>query len=177
MKISPVAALLIVTRIGWIPIVAVGLLVLSLALYVLVLPALQNEDRMVAHALEGLRTGKSVRPAEHELATRFADLRAQFAKPADRGELLKSLFKMGNEAGIALTQAEYRWQDDPDCGCVAMRVSLPVKGGYVPIRRFIDNALASLPSLALDEISFRRSSVKTTGVEGQLRFTLYFDEG
>ena len=58
-----------------------------------------------------------------------------------------------------------------------MRVSVPVKGGYVPIRRFIDNALASLPSLALDEISFRRSSVKATGVEGQLRFTLYFVEG
>lgn len=172
---SPLAVALILARVGWLPVLATGLLGLAALAQFVLLPALQEESRGIRRSLAAIQSGNQP-PADRELASLFAAFRGQLAQPDDRGELLKSLFKTGNDAGVTLAQAEYQWQADADCGCLAMQMTLPVKGGYLPIRRFLDNALVSLPALSLDEVSFRRGTVKAAGIEAQIRLTLYFGD-
>jgi Tfp pilus assembly protein PilO len=164
-------------RVGWLPVVVAGLLAVALAAQFVLLPILQEKTQVIQRSLADLQTGSQTSPHAHELAARYKSFRSQLAKTDERGALLKLLFKTGSDAGITLSQAEYQWRADAACGCLAMQMVLPIKGGYVPIRRFLDNVLVSLPAVSLDEISFRRSTVKASGIEAQLRLTLYFADG
>jgi hypothetical protein len=53
------------------------------------------------------------------------------------------------------------------------QMKLPVRGTYRQLRQFIEQALAQLPSLALDGVEFRREAVGAAGLESGVEFSLY----
>jgi len=53
------------------------------------------------------------------------------------------------------------------------QVTLPVKGSYVQIRQFVDQALIDVPVAALDDINFKREAIGATQLEARIKFTLY----
>jgi hypothetical protein len=52
-------------------------------------------------------------------------------------------------------------------------IKLPVSGNYAQIRSFLQNALAEIPVLSLDEVKFKRERASDASVQADLRLTLY----
>lgn len=174
--ISPLQLSLLATRAGWLPLLALLCLLLAAGAHFVLVPQLQQRIETSQQALTNVRIQHLEADTSSELAARHADFRARLASPKDRGDLLKSLFKLAADANVTLVQADYRLQPDADCACQQLQITLPVKGTYVQVRTFVEAALANIPALALDEIAFRRETVKNPNVEARLRLSLYLRE-
>ncbi len=117
---------------------------------------------------EAARSGIPLRGSEAELG-RFYD----FFATAPLTAWLDKLYVAADTAQLTLEQGEYRTIADPSGKLVRYQVTLPVKGTYVQIRRFIDLALTEVPVAALDEVRFKRENIATTQMEARVRFTLF----
>lgn len=166
-------ARLLLARMGWLP--ALSLLGLGVAAWLHLgwVPDMQRRASVSQLRMSELQAASAQAEEPGEQSSRYTQFRAQLASEDDRGELLKTLFKIAADSGVALNKADYRSKRDGDCGCSQLQIMLPVKGSYPQIRAFVDAALVKLPSLALDELSFRRENVKAALIEAHLRFTLY----
>lgn len=168
---------LLLIRAGWLPVMAVACLTAAAMLHFVAVPHVETRTTASQRQLAELQAGHESSAPSQVLAARYADIRAQLASSEDRGDLLKSLFKIAAENGVTLAQADYRVQSDPECACQRLQITLPVRGTYPRVRAFIDAALAAMSALSLDEISLRRESVKSPNVEAQLRLSLFLRAG
>lgn len=87
--------------------------------------------------------------------------------------LLKTIYRAARDEAITLAEGEYKYSHGKAGGIGMYQVDLPVKGSYVQIRRFIVKVLNSVPSAALDEVSFKREIVGSGELEARIRFTIY----
>jgi hypothetical protein len=89
-----------------------------------------------------------------------------------RQDLLR-LQSVAQKHGIRLRSGEYRFSADAGTGLGRHQIVLPITGPYLNVRAFIAEALAELPSLALDSASFKRDTVAAREIEARLQFSLY----
>jgi hypothetical protein len=75
-------------------------------------------------------------------------------------------------AGLNFERGEYRPVTDGTADLVGYQITLPVRGSYPQVRRFLDRAMRHTPGLALDGITFQREDAGKA-LEAQLRFTLF----
>jgi len=143
----------------------------------------------------------SIRPLEARIAERGQDLariekQARDAQPADapRTSLLEerlaafndtlcdrarldayvgSVFEQAAKQGLALAQAEYKLEHDKAGGFSAYQMTLPVRGPYPRLRRFVDATLAETGCAALDDVDFKREAIGATQTEAKLRFVFF----
>jgi hypothetical protein len=124
------------------------------------------------HALR-LASAASAQPplpvAEQRLEQFYRTLGAR----RDAEQPVKTMFATAQQAGLALTQAEYKSRFDQNGRLHAYQVLLPVKGSYSVIRQFCEKTLLAIPYASLDEISFKREAIATPTLDAKLRFTLY----
>jgi hypothetical protein len=52
-------------------------------------------------------------------------------------------------------------------------MQLPVAGSYTAVRGFVQDALRTMPTLALDGAAFKRDAAAAEALEVTLRWTLY----
>jgi hypothetical protein len=76
-----------------------------------------------------------------------------------------------------LEQGDYRLASAKGDKLERYQITLPVKGSYPQIRKFIGRLLADLPAASLDGVSFLRQKIGDTQVESQLKLTLYLGDG
>ena len=74
---------------------------------------------------------------------------------------------------LVLEQGEYRLSSDKTGKLARYQVTLPVKGSYLQIRQFVDQALIDVPVATLDDINFKREAIGATQLEARIKFTLY----
>ena len=53
------------------------------------------------------------------------------------------------------------------------QIAFPVTGPYPQIRAFIDNALATMPAVALEDLVLDRKSIADGAIDAQLRMTVF----
>lgn len=164
------------TEIGGLALFAMLLLALAASGHFIVLPKLQEAIEANHDALSVARIVPDASNARHQMTVRYGEFTARLGDLNERGHYLKTLFREAAEAGVTLSQGDYHTQADTDCACQQLQVILPIRGTYPQIRAFVDAALEKIPSLSLDEISFRRDSVKTPAVEARLRLTLFLKQ-
>lgn len=87
------------------------------------------------------------------------------------------LLYMASANGLTPEKAVYKTGHHKQASFSRYEVNLPVRGTYVDIRTFINQALNALPSLALNEISLVRQDTGTDEVEANLRFTFFLRKG
>lgn len=98
----------------------------------------------------------------------------RFLPPVDDlPALLRALYDAAERQHLTLAQADYRYQHGRDSLILGYRIALPVKGGYLAIRRFLGAALDAVPSLALESIHFSRQRPDDVNVEAQVELLLY----
>ena len=85
-------------------------------------------------------------------------------------ELLKQLVAVAARNRITLAKADYKPQGED--GFLRYRITLPIKADYADVQAFIVGALAALPTLTLDSVTFSRDRIGSAGVEARIHLTL-----
>lgn len=100
-----------------------------------------------------------------------------FPAPQKAPILLKTIYRAARGESLSLTEGEYKYSPGKTGRIGKYQVDLPVKGSYVQIRKFIVKVLNSVPSAALDEVSFKREIIGSGELEAKVRFTIYLGAG
>lgn len=159
---------------------SLGLLAFCLVAYLsALLPAQQRLTETLAQAsnlrtqMAKSRATQMATPApEVQLSSFYQSFPAHAATP----DLLEKLYAAAADSGIALEQGDYRLISRRGDKLARYQITLPVKGTYPQIRKFISHLLADLPAASLDGVSFLRQKIGDTQVESQLKLTLYLGD-
>lgn len=94
-------------------------------------------------------------------------------KAASLEDNLQALHDAGRAAGLELKRLEYRMAEEKRWRLKQYQIIAPINSSYPRVRDFVGIALAKVPSLALDHISFQKQKVGDATVAAELRFTLF----
>ncbi len=90
--------------------------------------------------------------------------------------LFHAIYSAARNESISLAQGEYKYSLGKAGRIGIYQVNLPVKGSYIQIRKFIVKVLNSVPSAALEEVSFKRDSIGKGDLEAKIRFSIYLSD-
>jgi hypothetical protein len=122
--------------------------------------------RMVPKAK--VAVSKTLNPADQ-----LAEFYRFFPNEDTAADWMRKLYAAAALQGVDLEQGDYQLVHDPDGKITRYDIVLPVRGGYLQIRKFIAQALMDVPALSLDSITFSRQKIGDAAIDAQLRFTLY----
>lgn len=95
-----------------------------------------------------------------------------FESERTANDWLARLHAIGREAGVEFRSAGYRMRDT-GTRVERYEIALPVTGSYAQIRAFLESALAEIPVLSLDQVSFSKQNVSEPWVQAELRLSLH----
>jgi len=160
-------------RFGPAGVLGIGVALACAGFYVQALAPLEANIAAQRKALERLQTRTPYRPVSSD--GREADLArfyALFPPVAQLSGEVERLHRFARGAGLELAQGEYRLERRPE-GLWAYRVTLPVRGSYPQLRRFLSTVLADMPIASIDALRFERKKALDTQVEAQVRLTVH----
>jgi Tfp pilus assembly protein PilO len=132
------------------------------------LASLERNARRAMIERQGERQGVHVSP--EETRQRLLD---RFPSENQLNSELGRLIEMATEQGLQVPSGDYRLMPGKDGLFDRYVISLPVKGNYRAIRRYVMAVRSEFPDLAIDDITLRRENIGSTEVEVQLRFVLF----
>lgn len=91
----------------------------------------------------------------------------------DMGSSLRQIFEAAAENDLVVEQVEYKLEAYDKVRFNRYHILMPMSGGYINIRKFINLAMQTNPSLSLDHVSFNRETAADTFVDVNLDFSLY----
>ena len=74
---------------------------------------------------------------------------------------------------LSLMHGEYTGADLPTAGLVRYKITLPLKGSYGQIRRFVSEATKTVPGLTLDDVTLQRPNIGDAQVEARVQLSLF----
>jgi len=161
---------------GWPGAVAMLLFAASAAFVFLSLTPVRDRVAALQRDAKNLRLqSKASAPREKALnpAEQLGEFYRFFPRQESVPDGMAALYNAAAQHNLNLEQAEYRLAHDRDGKLTRYEVVLPVKGGYVQLRKFIAQVLADVPSLSLDSVTFNRQKIGDDGVDAQLKLTFY----
>jgi Tfp pilus assembly protein PilO len=161
---------------GWQGTAAIALAVFAVALFLFTIAPLQAQVEGLRTEVEALESRSAAQPVAAQLPQgpeqQLAAFYSQLASSAHAPELLRQLHSLAQADGLRLERGEYRPVSEGKSDLLAYQITLPVRGAYPQVRRFLDQAMREMPGLALDGIAFQRETAGSA-LEAQLRFTLF----
>ena len=88
------------------------------------------------------------------------------------GELGK-LLDLAEQDGLQFSGGEYRLVAGKEKLLDRYVVSLPVRGDYQEVRRFLMTLRDEFPALAIEDVSLRRDKIGSSEIDAQLRLVLF----
>jgi hypothetical protein len=151
-----------------------GLLGAALAFYLAaVSPARKEIAALQERSAEAARHGER-RSAPAPVTTAQIDrFKGFFPALESAPDWLRTLYGIAEREQLELAQGSYRLSDDRVLGLAQYRITLPVRGGYPQIRRFIAGALDAIPALSLEEVTFQREKIGDGAVEAKIGLALH----
>lgn len=161
------------SRLGW-PGVAAGLLLASAvaAQFFFVQPLEARIDTMTTPS--GHMQVR--RAAADDPAQRLERFHRHFRQSGPVADQLARIYRIAAAHGVTLAKGEYRLVGDADSPLRRYEVTFPVTAPYPSIRAFLGEALEELPTAALEQVTFERKRIGESGVEAQVRLTLYVEQ-
>lgn len=140
-------------------------------------PELARVERMTAErqrtALGLANTPPAAVTSDQERLGRFY---AALVAPKDVPVALAKVFDLAQTAKISVRQGEFQRVANAAGRYQVLQFSLPVKAGYGQVMDFVDEVLAALPALSLEEIVFKRETAGSANLEATLKFALYLSD-
>jgi Tfp pilus assembly protein PilO len=163
-------------KLGWQGVAGIVLIIVSLVgAFGLLLPETVRLDRQHAE-LQTLREqlpqrkGRWVeRSPQSSLETFYGFLPEEGKANAQVGILLYA----AEVNGLVFEKVSYKLSRAKQGRICRYQISLPIRGTYMQIRTFVNQALNEMPALALNDIGFTRQEADTEQVEANLTFTLF----
>lgn len=168
---------------GWPGVVAIALLAANLAFYFSVtIPARDEVERLRASA--EYAQAKKQRLARNHLATLpptpASDLQrfnAFFPPAQEAPKWISTVYAAARGEKLVLERGDYKGLRDVGVPLVRYQMTLPVKGTYPQIRRFIAEILEEIPSASIDDISIKRDKISSEAVDARIKISLYMKDG
>jgi hypothetical protein len=162
---------------------ALGALCLLAALAVLLLEARPAAQRVAGFAQrQAALQQRAAEPSEPVGAARTPGQQLlafyeDFPATSEIADVLAGVHAIAQAQQLSLDLGEYAVVKTPGARLDRVRITLPVKGGYEPLRQLVFEALRLYPSLALESLSLRRDKVSDEVLDGRLVFMLYVEHG
>ena len=96
-----------------------------------------------------------------------------FTSDQDTTDYLAKIYSLAQSNGLVLRKGDYKVTRNQGERITQYQISLPVTGGYNPIRSFAADVLDEVPTLSLDQIRFERKHANDSTVDAEIIFTLY----
>lgn len=94
---------------------------------------------------------------------------------AEKADLeLKTIVSMAEKLKLTLDSGKYETLTRATAEIRSLEVSLPLKGNYPQIKRFLALTINALPNAVLSQVTMHRSSVDSTQIEADVVFMFYF---
>jgi Tfp pilus assembly protein PilO len=159
---------------------AIGALLLAAGAGYAALVLVPTRDRLAADEVKVAR-------AERKAAAVRSGLEAAPLSPAQRRERffnalpattevtqsVERIYAAAAAEKLSLMHGEYTGADLPAAGIVRYKITLPLKGSYPQVRRFIAEALKTVPGLTLDDVALQRQKIDETQVEARVQLSLF----
>lgn len=161
---------------GWPGAAGAALIAFGAALYFGGLMPLQGRIAELRQAVAAATPGRAkpeVVNADQGPAARLAAFYRFFPGRAGVPDALARIYAAAGAAGLTLDQGEYKSFKAPEGGLERLQVTLPVKGTYGQVRRFVAEVLNRVPIAALDDVSFKRDAIGSDILQAEIRFSLY----
>jgi len=186
------AARFLTTAIAWLrhaaahvrplPLVALLLVAASVIAQVVLLPgrdaAIEQAERELVRAEKALRRAAMAAEAEGRQPDGApASPLERFQSEAQRNATLGRLLDIASAQGLQIPTGDYRLVAAKGGPLERYVLTLPVRGQYLSIRRYVAAVRADFADLAVDDVTLRRESVATNEVEAQLRFIVFARRG
>lgn len=162
---------------GWPGMLGLGLLLLACGFYYSTLRSEQSRLDGLHQQIAKQREQRAA-PAEGAggpttPADKLAAFYGFFPRPGDLPDLLAKVFAAAKAQGLQLEHGEYRVLTDNVGGLTQFQITLPLRGTYPQIRKFVDGAMAVVPTLSLESIQFDRQKVGDPAVDANVKLAVY----
>lgn len=88
-------------------------------------------------------------------------------------QYVERIYAAAEAEKLSLMHGEYTGAELPTANLVRYKITLPLKGSYGQIRRFIAEATKTVPGLALDDVALQRPSIGDAQVEARVQMSLF----
>lgn len=165
---------------GWPGAVGMGGLAMCLALYFsAVQPAQQQLDtaRLSASMLNeriaraGQASDDRTRPVDEQLAAFYRN----FPSERDATDWIGKIAAIAQRDGLTLQQVDYKADRDRTGKLTQFQMSLPLRGEYQTLRRFLSDLRAEIPVVSLEQVQFERQQVGDPLVDAKLRLIIFLE--
>jgi len=92
-------------------------------------------------------------------------------------EYLGRIVAIADASNLSLDRGDYEFATTQSSEISSYRVTLPVRGGYPQVRRFIEDTLAGIPAIALESLRVERNAVTDQVVAADLEFAILVRNG
>lgn len=105
--------------------------------------------------------------------TQLSEFYGAFPTEDKETEILASIYAAAAHHNLALETGEYKRQNDDSHKLIRYQATFPIQGSYVQIRKFMADVLTALPSVSLDDVSFKRDSIGSGSLDARVKLTLF----
>jgi Tfp pilus assembly protein PilO len=166
---------------GWPGILGIGVLVMCATFYLSTLQPAAERLRETQQSAASLRdqmkqAGEVAKGPERPVAEQLAEFYKLFPNEKDLPDWLAKVFAAAQAQGLVLEQGEYKTQRDKIGHLMHYEITLPVKGEYPQIRKFLAALTRDVPIVGLQQIEFERQKVGTPTVDSKIRLVLYLEQ-
>lgn len=132
----------------------------------------ETRDMQRAQIAERERRARQPDPQVDQV-TRQAAFEAGLPQAAGALQAVRHIHRSASEHGVVLSTGEYRLVDEPGGRLQRYQITLPADGTYPDLRAWMADVLNELPTMALDELSFKRNTVGESQVQARVRWSFY----
>lgn len=166
------------SQLGWPGAVAAALLAMGVALYFsTVVPAQESLDRARLSAGSQheriARAGRALNDGARPLDEQLAEFYRIFPSERDSADWVGKIAAIAERDGLSLMQADYKAERDKTGKLTRFQMSLPLRGEYQTIRRFLADLRADIPIVSLEQVQFERQKVGDPLVDAKIRLVIF----
>lgn len=163
---------------GWRGLLGGTLLLASVIMAATAVPARIGDLHEAEAEVEGLRarlklSGPNARKGGGTREDQLANFYAFFPGATTLPDWLERIYAAAERAGVKLEAGEYKLVQERNWKLDRYQVTLPVRGSYAQVRRFMAEVLGEIPVASLDEVGFRRDAVGSAVLDARVRLTVY----
>ena len=162
-------------ELGWSGVAGVVMLLFAAGYYFSTYAPLQDEVELQKQAFESASAELKRSGRDEEAGTprrQLTEFYSRLKSQADVPEVVRGLHRSADAAGLRYARGDYRPQRDASGKMLRYQITLPVRGTYPEVRRFLAQALREEPALALDGVGFQTDQ-SGGGLETRVQFTLF----
>ena len=162
-------------ELGWSGMAGLAAFIFAAGYYFLNYLPLANEATLQRQALNVASVLLEQSGHQEEIGTPVRQLDEFYSRLQQHGdvpEVVRALHRSARAVGLRFVRGDYRPQRDAAGNLLRYQITLPVRGSYPKVRRFLAQAMRDEPALALDGVAFQTD--KSGGsLETRVQFTLF----